>query len=81
VAELISAKTSDEWRPIFAAADCCTTIVVPLDEAINDPHFVGRGLFAHQVAIASGKCIAALPIPIAPDFRDAASVKKAPDLG
>ena len=81
VAELISAKTSDDWRPIFAAADCCTTIVVPLEEAIKDPHFVERGLFAHQVATASGKCVAALPIPIAPDFRGSPSVKKAPNPG
>ena len=41
--------TPDEWRPIFAAADCCATIVVPLEEALRDPHFVERGLFAHKV--------------------------------
>ena len=40
VARLIAARTSDEWRPIFAAADCCTTILVPLSEAMRDPHFV-----------------------------------------
>src|SRR6478736_5378710 len=28
VAKIIAARTSDEWRPIFAAADCCTTIIV-----------------------------------------------------
>jgi alpha-methylacyl-CoA racemase len=31
VAELIAGRTSDEWRPIFAAADCCATIVVSLE--------------------------------------------------
>jgi alpha-methylacyl-CoA racemase len=81
VAALIAAKTSDEWRPVFAAADCCTTIVVPLKDAINDPHFVERGLFAYPVSVASGRCVAALPLPIAADFRDAPSVKKAPSLG
>src|SRR5215472_17042159 len=48
VAKLIAARTSEEWQPIFAKADCCTTIVAPLEEAIHDPHFVERGLFAHK---------------------------------
>ena len=74
-------KTSDEWRPIFAAADCCVTIVAPLEEAMRDPHFVKRGLFAHQVATASGKTMPALPVPIAPEFRDKPGAKKAPKLG
>ncbi len=46
VAKLIAARTSDEWKPLFAAADCCVTVVTPLEEAIRDPHFVERGLFA-----------------------------------
>jgi crotonobetainyl-CoA:carnitine CoA-transferase CaiB-like acyl-CoA transferase len=62
-------KTSDEWRPILAAADCCATIVTPLEEAMRDPHFVGRGLFAHKIETAYGKTIPALPVPIAPAFR------------
>ncbi|HKS86985.1 MAG TPA: CoA transferase [Pseudolabrys sp.] len=81
VARLISEKSSDEWRPIFAAADCCATIVVPLEEAIEDPHFVERGLFSHQVAIASGKTIQALPLPIDPSLRDRSVTKPSPKLG
>jgi crotonobetainyl-CoA:carnitine CoA-transferase CaiB-like acyl-CoA transferase len=69
VAKLILAKTADEWRPILTAADCCATIVTPLEEAMRDPHFVGRGLFAHKIETASGKTIPALPVPIAPAFR------------
>jgi len=80
VAKLIAAKTSDEWRPIFAKADCCTTIVTPLENAIRDPHFVRRGLFAHKVATASGKSLAALPLPIAEQFRGAPATKNAPPL-
>lgn len=78
VAKLIAAKTADEWRPILALADCCATIVTPLEEAIRDPHFVQRGLFAHQVATASGKAIPALPVPIAPAFRERPGAKTAP---
>ncbi|HEX5213494.1 MAG TPA: CoA transferase [Pseudolabrys sp.] len=80
VAILIAARSADEWRPIFAAADCCTTIVVPLEQAMCDPHFVGRGLFAHAVESSSGKTIPALPLPIAPQFRDRPVAKKAPPL-
>jgi crotonobetainyl-CoA:carnitine CoA-transferase CaiB-like acyl-CoA transferase len=81
VAKLIAARSSDEWRPIFAAADCCTTIVTPLDEAMRDPHFVERGLFAHKVATGSGKSLPALPLPIAPAFRETPGSKNAPKLG
>jgi alpha-methylacyl-CoA racemase len=80
VAKLIVTRSSDEWRPIFAAADCCTTIVTPLEEAIRDPHFVERGLFSHKVATAGGKSLPALPLPIAPEFRETPGMKKAPKL-
>ncbi len=81
VAKLIAARTSDEWRPIFAAADCCTTIVVPLEQALQDPHFVQRGLFDHKVESAKGKILPALPLPIAPPFRDKPGAKKVPPPG
>ena len=66
VAEIIAGKTADEWRPVLAAADCCATIVATLEEALRDPHFVERGLFAHQVAGATGATMPALPVPIDP---------------
>ena len=47
--DMIAARSAEEWRPIFAAADCCATIVAPLEEAMRDPHFVERGLFAHKI--------------------------------
>jgi alpha-methylacyl-CoA racemase len=81
VAKLILVRTAEEWRPILAAADCCATIVTPLEEAMRDPHFIKRGLFAHRVATASGKTMPALPVPIAPQFREAPAPKKAPPLG
>jgi crotonobetainyl-CoA:carnitine CoA-transferase CaiB-like acyl-CoA transferase len=80
VAKMIAARTSEEWRPILAAADCCATIVVPLEQAIRDPHFVERGLFAHTVEFASGKMLPALPLPIAPQFRTQPGAKKTPPL-
>ena len=69
VAQLIAARSADEWTPIFAQADCCVTIVTPLEEAVRDPHFVARGLFAHKIKSASGKTMPALPVPIDAQFR------------
>jgi crotonobetainyl-CoA:carnitine CoA-transferase CaiB-like acyl-CoA transferase len=69
VAGLIVARTAEEWRPVFAKADCCVTIVAPLEEAVRDPHFAERGLFANTIETASGKTMPALPVPIDPQFR------------
>jgi crotonobetainyl-CoA:carnitine CoA-transferase CaiB-like acyl-CoA transferase len=77
VANLIAARTSDDWRPLLAEADCCATIVVPLEEALRDPHFVARGLFAHEVEVGQG-ALPALPVPIASLFRNTAGKKRAP---
>jgi alpha-methylacyl-CoA racemase len=33
VATIIAGKTAGEWRPVFAAADCCVTIMATLEEA------------------------------------------------
>jgi crotonobetainyl-CoA:carnitine CoA-transferase CaiB-like acyl-CoA transferase len=82
VAVLIASKSADEWRPVLAAADCCVTIMATLEEALRDPHFTGRGLFAHKVAGPSGKTMPALPVPIDPQFRgDPGVAKTMPKLG
>ncbi len=71
IAEIVATRPADAWRPILAAADCCATIVQSLEEAVRDPHFVARGLFAHKLVGAGGATIPALPVPIAPSFRPA----------
>ena len=72
------ARPPTHWRPKFAAADCCVTIVASLEEALHDPHFVERGLFAHQVIeAASGKTMPALPVPIAPRCARAGRAREA----
>ena len=80
-AAIIARETAAHWRPKFAAADCCVTLMASLEEALHDPHFVERGLFAHQVAGASGKTMPALPVPIAASLRGAPEVKLSPKLG
>src|SRR5207244_11282593 len=54
VAAIIARETAVYWQSKFAAADCCVTIMASLEEALHDPHFVERGLFAHMVAGPSG---------------------------
>ena len=68
VARLIAARGGQEWRPIFANADCCVTVVSTLEEALRDPHFVERGLFAHRADVG-GMEMTALPLPVDPQFR------------
>lgn len=81
VARLIAQKTSQEWRPILAQADCCATIVTPLEEALRDSHFVARGLFAHVLESRRGKRMTALPVPVTDAFRTpSGTAKKAPPL-
>jgi alpha-methylacyl-CoA racemase len=77
VADIIASRSAADWEPHFAKADCCVTIVRSLDEALRDPHFVGRGLFAHQVRGGQGATLTALPVPIDPQFRDPAGDEKA----
>jgi alpha-methylacyl-CoA racemase len=81
VAAIIAGKAADHWRPLFAAADCCTTVMATLEEALADPHFIARGLFAHAVAGESGRTMPALPLPLAAGFRAAPGAKPAPRLG
>jgi crotonobetainyl-CoA:carnitine CoA-transferase CaiB-like acyl-CoA transferase len=82
VAEIIRSRAAAEWQPVFAEADCCVTIVAALEQAIRDPHFQQRGLFAHLLESRTGRgTMPALPVPIAPQFRNAPGKKKAPPIG
>ncbi len=69
VAALIRARPAAHWRAVFAAADCCCTIVASFEEALADPHFAARGLFARDLVNAAGARLPALPTPVAPPLR------------
>jgi crotonobetainyl-CoA:carnitine CoA-transferase CaiB-like acyl-CoA transferase len=77
VAAIIASRTVADWASLFAKADCCVTIVRSLEEALADPHFVARGLFAHRVRGGQGATLAALPVPVDPQFREPAGSEKA----
>lgn len=79
VAARIAARTSAAWMDLFAGKDVCCSIVATLEEAVADPHFAARGVFAHRLSMA-GMSVPALPVPLAPAFR-AAVDGTAPGLG
>jgi alpha-methylacyl-CoA racemase len=80
IRKIIAAKPAAHWKPIFAQADCCVTIMATLEEALSDPHFIERGLFAWKIASPDGGTMPALPLPIAPQFRIDEEVRAAPAL-
>ena len=80
VAARIASKDADEWRGLFAGVDCCCCIVSSVEEALRDPHFAARGVFAARLA-SGDREIAALPVPIDGAFRAQEAALGAPALG
>src|SRR6218665_1128775 len=80
VAQAIARHDAAHWQARFAGIDVCVNRVVALEQAVNDPHFVQRGLFAHQVCGADGVPMPALPVPLSGQFRAAPGLAHAPKL-
>ena len=81
VAALVAARPADYWRERIAGVDCCCSIVRSLDEALADPHFHARGLFAERLGNEHGAEMPALPMPIDRAFRAApGKLRKPPPL-
>ncbi|MTH97149.1 CaiB/BaiF CoA-transferase family protein [Roseibium sp. RKSG952] len=68
VADKISQKSAEEWRPLLQAANCCVTVVETFEAARADPHFNGRQLFAGRIEAGEAE-LEAFVSPIAPHFR------------
>ena len=82
VREVIARETGEHWARVFAGRACAATVVRTMREAVEDPHFVGRGVFAHRVGNGGGGTLPALPVPLDPAFRPTPSeVRGAPALG
>ena len=81
VAALVAAKPSEYWRERIRGVDCCCSIVRTLDEALADPDFRERGLFAHRLGNEQGAEMPALPVPVDRAFRAAPGTpRNAPPL-
>jgi crotonobetainyl-CoA:carnitine CoA-transferase CaiB-like acyl-CoA transferase len=82
VGAIIGGKPGSHWQAVFAAADCCCTIVKSLAEATSDPQFKARGVFSARIQNARGAEMPALPTPVCGIFkRDEAAAARAPALG
>lgn len=71
VGAAIRRETADHWHSVFAGQDCCCSVVATLEEALQDPQFRQRGLFDRRLTNGAGQSMPALPLPLAPQFRDA----------
>jgi crotonobetainyl-CoA:carnitine CoA-transferase CaiB-like acyl-CoA transferase len=69
VADRLRAATGETWRKRLDGAECCATVVASLEEALADPHFRSRDLFARSVP-AGDVDLPALALPIDRQFRD-----------
>ncbi len=58
---------AEEWRRRFAGKDVCCAIAATIEEAMRDPHFVARGLFAWERSTGDGgDRLTAVPVPVVP---------------
>lgn len=80
VAAIVRGKTAAFWEARFAGKDLCCVIMKSLEEAVKDPHFVGRGLFERKLVV-DGTSVPATPTPIAPAFRSSELDDTYPRLG
>ncbi|MCC6531978.1 MAG: CoA transferase [Burkholderiales bacterium] len=80
VARIIASRDAHHWEQCFAGQDVCCTLVRTVEEALRDPHFAARGLFAWRLVSAAG-AISALPVPIAAPFRSSDVEAPYPALG
>ncbi len=69
VSALISTEPAAVWRARLEPLDCCACIVATLEEALADPQFAGRGVFAHRVSEEGGLSMPACVVPLAATFR------------
>ncbi len=62
VALRVRAATAAEWAARFQGVDACVELVRNVQQAMQDPHYAARGVFAPQVVLGSGRMIPALPM-------------------
>ncbi|WP_151448356.1 CaiB/BaiF CoA transferase family protein [Lacisediminimonas profundi] len=80
IQQILIAQTAEHWAKCFEGKDLCCAVVASMKEAMEHPHFRSRGLFSKQLA-SGDRSIAALPIPVAREFRDQKAVDGYPGLG
>lgn len=80
VARIVASRDADAWRATFEGRDVCCSIVPTMEEALRDPHFAARGVFARTLS-DQGRTIPALPVPVDARFRGESRDAGYPALG
>lgn len=80
VASLIERKTSIQWMDIFEGHDTCCSLILTLKEALNDPHWQERNIFATKQKIGTST-VASYPSIITQGLRKKSFPSVAPKLG
>lgn len=80
VAAIIGARPAAHWRGLFEGRDVCCNIVRSVQAALDDPHYRARGLFDAGLKAGDTR-LPALPVPLAPVFREPARDAGYPALG
>jgi crotonobetainyl-CoA:carnitine CoA-transferase CaiB-like acyl-CoA transferase len=80
VAERVQTKTADELQVLFRGEDVCCAIATTLRDALHDPHFAAREVFAREL-VAGTKSMPALPVPVDAHFRSGTPAVGYPELG
>jgi len=74
LAAVLASRPLADWAPVFAAADCCVTPILRMDEAIKHPQMVAREMvvevggtkqFAPPFKLSAWPWAAAAPAPAA----------------
>jgi crotonobetainyl-CoA:carnitine CoA-transferase CaiB-like acyl-CoA transferase len=80
VAHAVRQHSAEHWRRAFERVDACVSVVATMEEALDDPHYRSRGVFAHHV-MADGRRMPAAPVPVDGIFRAAPEASGYPELG
>ena len=82
IGQIIQSKTADQWTMLFEGKDACAVIANTLEEAVQDAHYRGRGVFDRKIETEKGELIDALPLPIVSNLMaQSPGPKKVPTLG
>lgn len=80
VAAILRAQPLAHWQRVFDQAQCCVTPVLRLDEALEHPHFVARGMTV-EVHTANGGIMRQLACPVRMSGFEFRVVRPAPLAG
>jgi crotonobetainyl-CoA:carnitine CoA-transferase CaiB-like acyl-CoA transferase len=81
VRDIIAEHTAEEWMARMQGKDVCVNVIRTLKDAMDDPQFVGRGLFRRSVVTADHDALPAVPVPICEPLRDPRTELRYPQLG